>query len=82
MTRHALGLHTQKERDYAEGIADQAFARGLAVRGPKALLDLAFEIGILHAIYLLATQEKQYGLARHVSGLKVDLEHIAKRLNR
>lgn len=80
MPRHRLGLHTKEEKDYALAIADQSFARGLALADVGNLPDLTFELGMLHAIALLARQEGAKELDDHVSKLKSRLDREARRL--
>lgn len=82
MPRHGLGLHTKAEKDYAETVADQSFARGLTLADRGNLPDLTFEIGMLHAITLLARQEGARELDDHVSKLKSRLDREARRLGR
>lgn len=80
MPRHVLGLHTKAERDYAERLADESFVRGmnLAMRH-GAIQDVTFEVGMLHAIALLARQEGAQALERHAAGLKAALDREARK---
>lgn len=82
MTKSTLGLHTKEERDYARTLADQAFERGIEISRSGALPDLTFEIGILHAIGLLAYQENQRSLGRYVDDLKAKLDARARGMGR
>jgi hypothetical protein len=82
MPRHTLGLDTKAERDYAEAVADQSFARGIELAARGNLVDLVFEIGVLHGISLLARQEKARELDLHVSKLKARLDTEARKLGR
>lgn len=75
--RNTLGLHTKAERDYAMHVADGANERGLAAAKQGDLAALSFEIGMLHAIALLAEQEKQHELVREVSWLRSRLDSHA-----
>lgn len=85
MARHKLGLHTKEEVDYAVQLVDESFTRGmeLARRGdPKVLCDITFEIGMLHAIALLARQEKSDLLEAHASRLKAQLDQEVRKMGR
>lgn len=82
MPRYRLGLDTKSERDYAEGVADQSFARGIELADRGNLVDLVFEIGVLHGISLLARQEGAHALDQHVSRLKARLDLEARKLGR
>jgi hypothetical protein len=78
--RNTLGLHTKAERDYAKRIADAAYKRGEEAAGREDLAALSFEIGMLHAIALLAEQEKQDELVREVTWQRSGLDRAAHRI--
>lgn len=82
MRKHELGLHTKEEQAYARKLADQAYARGLEITRRGELLDLVFEIGMLHAIALIARQEGQAELFQYVSRLKAGLDRQARALGK
>lgn len=85
MSRHKLGLHTKDERDYALALSNESFTRGMEIAGrgdARALCDLTFEIGMLHAIALLAKQEKSDLLEAHAARLKAVLDQEARKMGR
>lgn len=82
---HKLGLHTKEERAFAVQLCDESFTRGMEIvkRGNKAdLCDVTFEIGILHAVALLARQEHAGLLDEHASRLKSVLDREVRKMGR
>lgn len=82
---HKLGLHTKEERAFAVQLCDESFARGMEIakRGnPRELCDVTFEVGILHAVALLARQEGADLLDEHASRLKSVLDREVRKMGR
>lgn len=82
MTKATLGLHTKEERDFAAKMAKEAYEEGMKASKERNLVGMAFQVGVLHAIYMLAFQEGADQLADEIGRLRSKLDHAIKTFGR
>lgn len=78
MPHATLGLHTKEERAFASKMAKEAFEEGMKASREKNLVGMAFQVGFLHAIYMLAFQEGADELADEIGRLRSKLDQAIK----